>query len=84
MLIENQTIEIKWSAANKKLYMQKGYEFTNFGDAFYINVEDLTNGSHTKVKVKCDYCGETVFVEWRDYLKYKDDKYEIKNFGTGW
>lgn len=78
MLVKNQVVKMTWSTRNKKIYTQKGYEFTDFGDVFYIKIEDLSNGSHTRVKVKCDYCGETVTVEWRDYLKYKDEKYACK------
>ena len=71
MLIENQTVQMTWSTNNKKKYVQKGYKFTNFGDVFNIKVEDLSNGSHAKVKLKCDYCGEIIIVEWRDYIRYK-------------
>lgn len=75
VLVENQIVQMIWGTSNKKRYIQKGYQFTNFGDAFNIKIEDLANGSHIKVQVKCDYCGKIVFVAWRDYLKYKDDRY---------
>lgn len=78
MLIENQIVEMVWSTSNRKKYIQKGYNFTDFGDVFNVKVEDLSNGSHARVKLKCDYCGEIVLVEWRDYLRYKDDKYACK------
>ena len=78
MLIENQIVEMVWSTSNRKKYVQKGYNFTDFGNVFNVKVEDLSNGSHARVKLKCDYCGEIVLVEWRDYLRYKDDKYACK------
>lgn len=78
MLIENQMVQMVWGASNKKMYIQKGYKFTKLGDVFDIKAEDLADGSHIKVQVKCDYCGEVVLVAWRDYLKYKDDKYACR------
>lgn len=78
MLIENQIVQMTWSTRNKKTYVQKGYEFTDFGDTFDIKVEDLLSGSHARVKIKCDYCGDIVTVEWRDYLRHKNEKYACK------
>ena len=45
------------------------------GDIFLCNAEDLSVGSHKKVKVLCDYCGDIVDVVWKDYVKYKDKRY---------
>ena len=75
MLLDNQKILIKWSARNKNWYISKGYNFTKNGDVFEVNPVDLSKGSHKKVKVKCDYCGKVVEVEWRDFLKHLNKKY---------
>lgn len=53
-IIEGQKIQIRWNNANKKWYIEKGYEFTNNGDEFYIDVKDITKGSKTKVGFICD------------------------------
>ena len=79
MLVENQTAQMTWTARNKTIYVEKGYEFTNIGDIFYVKVEDLSKGSRIKVQVKCDYCGEIIWTVWRDYLKCKNDKYACKH-----
>lgn len=78
ILVENQLIESKWSCSNKKHLISKGYVFTKMGESLFVKPEDLPSGSHLKVNVKCDYCGKIVKVEWRDYFKYKYDKYSCK------
>lgn len=79
MLVENQTVKVTWGNRNKNWYEDKGYEFTKFGDKFNVAVDDLTDGSHVKVDVVCDYCGDIVHVAWRDYRNYKYDKYSCKH-----
>ena len=78
ILVENQLIESKWSGSNKKHLTSKGYIFTKMGESLFVKPEDLPSGSYLKVNVTCDYCGEIIKVEWRDYLKYKYDKYSCK------
>lgn len=74
MLIPNQTVIIKWSNKNKQHYIAKGYEFTKVGDEFVVNVEDLTFGSHSIVKVKCDYCGKVIEKKFHTYnLQHDED-----------
>lgn len=59
MIIQDQLIEIKISSfSNKRKYfLAKGYK-PNSQDIIYAKVEDLPEGSHYKVKVICDYCGD--------------------------
>ena len=57
MLIEKQTIKIKWNSKNKSYYENKGYKYTKMRDIFEINVEDLPVTSSHMVKCICDYCG---------------------------
>ena len=35
----------------------------------------MSKGSNVKVDVKCDYCGKIVKVKYKDYIKYKFNKY---------
>ena len=44
------------------------------GTYITINVKDLSDGSHNKVSVKCDYCNTIKEVAYKDYLKNHDDK----------
>lgn len=79
MLVENQTTDVKITRRNINIYKSSGYSNAALGEMLTIRVEDLTRGSHTKVKVKCDYCGEIVDVAFKDYVHYKFDKYSCKN-----
>lgn len=79
MLVENQKVQQKWSKRNKQWFINKGYTFTKFGDMFYVSPNDLTYGSHVKVNVECDYCGNIVSIPWKDYIKYRYDKYSCKH-----
>ena len=72
-MLLNKQIELKWNYGNKKLYQNKGYVFTNYGDNFLVDIEDLAINSHFKVKVKCDNCGKIMDREYREYLKRHDD-----------
>ena len=69
MLLENQTIQMKWSGRNKKWYESKGYEYTHIGDFFDIKAIDLSPSSKEKVSVQCDYCGDIYEVTWGAYNK---------------
>ena len=74
-------VMIKWEYKTKKWYESKGYIFTQWKDEFEVRVEDLQNGSHVKVNVLCDGCGELLKgVRLPDYLRRikKDGKYYCK------
>ena len=74
MLI-SKSAEVKWGNRNKQYYIDKGYNFTNNGDCFEVNVRDLSpSSSKVCVECLCDYCLEndvqTVIVKtWQDYNK---------------
>ena len=65
MLI-TKTIEVSVAQRTVTYYKNKGYnipatynekskrEVYNFGEKFLVNVEDLPNSSHAKIKYKCD------------------------------
>ena len=72
MLVPNQTFLVKINSNNLELYKSKGYE-CNKGDEIIVRAEDLTKGSHQKVKIICDGCGEESEVEYRYYLKIQHD-----------
>lgn len=78
MLVKGQKFEIKWTKANRNWYINKGYIFTNYGDLFVVNAENLSIGCSKKVLVMCDYCNEIIQVRWKDYYNYKGDKYSCQ------
>ena len=75
MLVENQYFKVKWNARTRQWYEGKGYQFTKTNDEFIVKAEDLSLGSKQKVKVQCDYCQRIIDVAYRDYVRYKDNKY---------
>lgn len=70
MLI-SKTAKVKWNSKIKKHYVELGYTYTKMGDEFEVNVEDLTSGSSSLVKVRCDYCGRIYETQWQIYLNSK-------------
>lgn len=75
MLVDNQKIDVKCTRANIDHYINKGYVDASLKSIISVSPEDLTDGSKKKVLVECDYCHCQVWVCWRDYKKYKYDKY---------
>lgn len=75
-MLLSEYAEVKWNPHNKKYYENKGYEYTKMNDIFLVKVEDLTKGSSSTVKVKCDYCEDGCKdisdVRWADYVKIKN------------
>ena len=69
MLVKNQKLEVKWSKRNREHYESFGYNFTNSGDIFVVAAEHLTQGSHNRVSVQCDYCNKIYTTEWKNYVK---------------
>lgn len=75
MIIEDQKIPVKITKRNIRHFSDIGYKNIKLKDTIIVNVNDLTKGSHTKVKVLCDYCGKIVDVCYKDYVNCKYDKY---------
>lgn len=67
MFDENQIVQMKWHNTTRKYYESKGYEFTKYGDVFYVAAKDLTSGSKAMVQVICDYCGESYYTTMKNY-----------------
>jgi hypothetical protein len=73
-MIVTREIEIKISESNFQYYDGLGYE-TSIGETITIPVELLPNGSHYKIKCRCDFCGVEKEVIDKNYLKYGKEKY---------
>lgn len=74
-MLLDEYVEIKWNPNNIKYYQSKGYRFTRKGNSFLVKVEDLSDSSSVRVKVKCDYhedgCRDISYVRWADYMKIR-------------
>lgn len=68
-----EKIKVKWHPTNKQHYEQCGYAFTKFGEEFEIYTNELTKGSHLKVRMICDYCGETTQTSFYNYYKHTNN-----------
>jgi hypothetical protein len=82
MLVKNQKVIMRWNGRNKKHFIDKGYLFTKLNDEIEVNVEHLTKGSSTIIKVICDYCfkeKETLYNQYYEQvIKPNFDKYCCK------
>ncbi|WP_144509986.1 hypothetical protein [Bacillus sp. FJAT-22090] len=56
MIVQNQLVEIKWHGSNRKTLESHGYIYTKLGDVIKIPVCHLSEKSHVKVKIICDWC----------------------------
>lgn len=77
MFDENQLVEVMWSNKMRKWFESKGYEFTAYGDRFFVKAKDLSKGSGKKVKVICDYCGAEYTMMYYDYNKREDKTKDV-------
>lgn len=67
MLITKE-VELHWSNATKRYYVDKGYNFTKRGDPFICKAEDLSPSASVLVEVECDYCGKIIKKPYKDYI----------------
>ena len=74
-MILTKEVEVRWNSTTKKHYLDKGYPELKHNEIFVVPVEDLPDGSHTKIEVKCDKCGSLKTIQYRDYVKRYSDKY---------
>ena len=84
-MLLTESVEVTLNNKNIKHYEEKGYKipryyhkkhctyFVKTGTKINVKVEDLTIGSHVKVDVACDYCGQIKNVCYKDYLKNHDE-----------
>lgn len=69
MGILQQNIIVKWKPLNRKWYEDKGYVFTSYNDEFVVPIQDLSLGSHNKIKLQCDYCGKAFEREYKTHIQ---------------
>ena len=71
-MIINNSVDVKCSSSNKKIYEEKGYKRNDNG-YFNVKVKDLTKGSKVKISVKCIQCGTVKKVIYKNYIKQTSD-----------
>jgi len=74
-MILTREVIIKVTEASLQYYEELGYE-VSISEIIKILVELLPNGSHFRIKCKCDLCGLEKEVIYKNYLKYDN-----KNWG---
>lgn len=67
-LLITKKAQVKWNGANKKRYIELGYEFTKHGEFFYVDVAHLSKGSHSLIEIECDYCGKIIERQYKNYV----------------
>lgn len=67
ILLISKDVLLKWNQHNKREYIEKGYEFTKYGDYFTVKIEDLSKGSHANIEYKCDFCGKIITADYHNY-----------------
>ena len=68
-LIVPQTVKVRVSKNMCKYYKEKGYEFEKCGDIIEVDVMYLYPGSHEKVKIICDICGNESEIQYRHFVE---------------
>ena len=68
-LVVPQTVRIRTNSMTCKHYREKGYTFKKCGDFIEVDVMDLYPGSHEKVKIICDICGNESKIEYRHFIE---------------
>lgn len=89
-MIISKTTLLKWNHANKKRYTDLGYHFTQYGDEFKVDVNDLSRSCTAMITVRCDFCGKEykkTYKEWRSRHNKNDTidacaSYECRSLKT--
>lgn len=75
-MIKEEKVLININSRNKKIYEDKGYVIN--GNNLEVNINDLTDGSKTKITVICDICGSETTIMYSKYILNK--KRNNKNY----
>lgn len=70
IIILDTFVEVVIGSRNKQFYINKGYK-CNINDTITIPINDLSEKSRIKIKVKCPRCGKERSVEYRQIAKSK-------------
>jgi hypothetical protein len=70
-MLLTKEVEMTWTHANKRYFIEKGYCFTEYNDKFMCRIEDLNDTSEKKILYICDYCGEENQTSYKHYKRGK-------------
>lgn len=70
-MILTRKIKLTITESNFTYYENLGYDIV-IGEELTVPIELLPNGSHYKIKCKCDDCGVIKEILYKNYLKYKN------------
>lgn len=73
MSIKETEIEIYWRNSNKRRYIDLGYNFTNYGDAFNVKIKDIPKKSEIKITSICDICGKERIMTFHAYNNFTNN-----------
>ena len=72
-MIPAQKVKIIWKTNNRAWFIERGYEFTNYGDTFEVSEKDVQPTSKTtKIIVNCDYCSCNYTTTMYNYTRAKN------------
>lgn len=72
MLDENMLVDVTWASINYKSYIEKGYEFTTWGDKFKVYLKDLPDNCGYTFEDSCSNCGKPMKIRYCDYIRKKN------------
>ena len=52
-MLLTKEVEMTWTHANKRYFIEKGYCFTKYNDKFMCRIEDLNDTSEKKILYIC-------------------------------
>lgn len=84
-MIKETTVVVKWCNSNKKRYTDLGYSFTNYGDTFLVDINDIAPNSSVKITAICEYCGsqrELTMQAYTHITQNRKNKYRCKDCFT--
>ena len=72
-MIITKTVTINITNRNITHFKKMGYDTTI--TPIEVEISDLSIGSHTKIKTKCENCGIIKEMEYKAYVKYHEPYY---------
>lgn len=70
-MVLDENVNIKVNTRNINTLKDNGFNNINIGDIIQGDINLLSNGSHTKINVRCDICGNEKQIQYRYYNESK-------------
>ncbi|KON87338.1 hypothetical protein AF332_11215 [Sporosarcina globispora] len=72
-MLMTKTVKVNITPRNKKIYLEKEYINVTVGSSIDVGIDDLPKSSGKELFVKCDYCPNSYFIRYCDYIRTKYD-----------